>query len=171
MKTGHQAGVVSDSDSPPLRHSPQSAAVDQPFIPLPDALSPILPLFHAFLTDSDAVRLLHTSHSGALVLLPSYTFTSHIFQPPTLSSLRRLRDLCLTYSLCITQLGLPKNVKELTLDPTPPHLSPIPATVTALTLCPPMRSYTGGLEGHWAAMSAAASDWQDREPWRLPYPS
>ena len=136
---------------------------------LVDSLGPVLSIFHAFLADADAARLLRSSHTAALALLPGYTFASHIFQPSDLSSLRRLRDLGLTYDLRMTQLGLPQKIKEITMDPTSPHLSPIPASVLAMTLCPPMSSFRGGLEERWVAMSAAANDWQHRSPWQMPH--
>ena len=132
--------------------------------PLLDALHPVLSLFHSLLTDADAARLLRSSRTAALTLLPSYTFTSHIFKSVSLASLRRLRDLCLLYQLRITQLVLPHYLRDLTFDLTTPHLSPIPASVTAVTWGEPYE----GRDAAWAALSAAASHWQSAEPWRLP---
>ena len=37
----------------------------------------IISLFHSFLADAHAVRLLHPSHTAALALLPGDTFASH----------------------------------------------------------------------------------------------
>ena len=144
----------------------------RPSHPLLNALSPVLPLLHSFLTDADAARLLRTSRAAALALLPGYTFRSHIFYSDNLVSLRRLRDLGLTYSLRVTQLGLPRTVRELTFDSTPPHLSPIPASITALCLGPLIRSNTGAVEPIFSALSAAAGDWQEKQPWRThpPHP-
>ena len=134
-----------------------------------DALSPLLSLFQPFLDDADAARLLRTSRSTAIALLPGYTFTSHIFEPLSLTSLRRLRDLCLTYRLRITQLCLPEHIKRISFDADPPHLSPIPASVTALTVGRPYTNRSArDMVQRWAAFSAAAGDWQDRPPWRLP---
>ena len=131
-----------------------------------DALHPLLTLFQPFLDDDDAARLLRTSRTAALALLPGYTFTSHIFQPTSLASLLFLRRLCLTYRLRITQLDLPASLRTLTFNAASPRFSPIPASVTALSLCyHPVDS-----SPRWAAFSAAAADWPDREPWRLPDP-
>ena len=137
--------------------------------PLLDALPPVLSAFHSFLSSDDAVRLLRTSRTAALALLPGYSFTCHTFQPTCLVTLRRLRDLCALYHLRVTQLALPESITELTFDAAPPHLSPIPASVTALSLGP-VHSHPRFEHPRWAALSAAASDWQDREPWRLPDP-
>ena len=145
---------------PQLRRSQRIRARTSP--PLLDALAPILPLFHPFLDDAAAACLLRTSRTAALALLPGYAFTSHIFQPASLVSLRRLRDQCVAYRLRITQLALPEGITELTVG-APPHLSPIPASVTALSFGP---SY----DPRWAAFSAAAGDWQNSEHWRLPDP-
>ena len=38
-------------------------------------------------------------HTAALTLLPNYIFDSQVFEPAHLASLRRLRDLCLTYNV------------------------------------------------------------------------
>ena len=157
-----------DSDSLPVgsmqKPTSQSKRLRSADCPLLATLWPILSIFHSFLTDDDAARLLRTSHTAALALLPSYTFSSHIFSPVSITSLRRLRDLCLTYHLRITQLGLPHNIQDLTFDPTPPHLSPIPPSVISLTLC---CGHAGHVEPDWAAFSAVATDWYNREPWRL----
>ena len=138
-----------------------------------DALTPILPLFHSFLSDADAARLLRTSRTVALALLPGYAFTSHTFEPASDDSLLRLRDLCVLYRLRVSQLGLPYHMPFLTFDAVPPHLSPIPATVTALE-CGSVPWYTGSAfeNGRWATFSAAAAagDWQGSQRWRLPEP-
>ena len=154
-------------DPPPSRPS-QRERTQRSTLTL-DALRPVLSLFHPFLTDADAARLLRTSHTAALALLPGYTFTRHIFQPADLASLRRLRDLSLTYSLRVTQLALPEQMKELVFDPTSPGPSPIPPFVTALTFAPFSRGRSSQLaEPSWADFSAAASDWQNTNPWSLP---
>ena len=125
----------------------------------------MLPIFQPFLADADAAHLLRTSRSTAFALLRGYTFSSHTFQPTSLVSLRRLRDLCLRYSLRVTQLGLPAEMKELPFDPGPSHLSSIPASVTALSLGSP---YSGRVEERWAAFRAAAVDWGHRDECQLP---
>ena len=130
--------------------------------PLLDALRPLVPLFHPFLDDADAARLLRTSRTTALALLPGYTFSTHIFQPAYLASLLRLRELCLAYRLRIALLCLP-NLRDLTFDATPPHLSPIPASVTALSFGQAELDFEAFAPG-WVALSAAAGAWQDREP-------
>ena len=150
-------------------HNSSPSSPDSASCRLLNALPSVLPLFHAFLTDADAARLLRASNAAALALLSGYTFATHVFQPASVASLRRLRDLALTYGLRVTQLALPRRVEELTFDPTPPHPSPIPSSVLALSLGPPLISPVQ-VEPHWAAVSAAARDWQDLEPWRLPYP-
>ena len=166
MKRRRQPQRQQDS-SQPLRRSRRVKAQSHP--PLFDALRPLLPLFHALLPDDVAARLLRTSRTTALALLPGYTFTSHIFRPASLASMRSLRDLCALYRLRITQLALPERLKHLTFDSAPPHLSPIPASVVTLTLGQPYsNSEHSGAVRRWAALSAAARDWQDREPWRLP---
>ena len=109
-----------------------------------------------------------TSRTAALALLPGYSFTCHTFQPTCLVTLRRLRDLCALYHLRVTQLAVPPSKQELTLDPKSLHLSRIPTTVITLTFRPPMTD--SSVEPSWAAFSAAASDCQDREPWRLSDP-
>ena len=119
--------------SQPLRRSQRIRA--RSVAPLLDALRPILPHFHSFLTDDNAARLLRTSRTAAVTLLPSYTFTSHTFKLASLDCLRRLRDLCLTYRLRFTRLGL-RQLPELTFEPNLPHLSPIPPFVTALSFHP-----------------------------------
>ena len=136
-----------------------------------NALVPVLPLFHRFLTESDAARLLRSSHTTAITLLPCYAFTQHIFAAGSLASLHRLRRLCLRYGLRISQLSLPEHSSDITALSHYPlsqgQLSPIPPSVTALSLGPPARD-RHGIDPRWAAFSAAASDWQDREPWCLP---
>ena len=150
-------------------HNSSPSSPDPAPCPLLDALTSVIHLFHSFLADADAARLLRCSNAAALALLPGYTFRCHVFQPASVASLRRLRDLCLTYGLRVTQLALPRRVGELTFDPTPPHLSPIPSSVLALSLGP-LEISPAEVEPHWAALSAAASNWQNQEPWQLPYP-
>ena len=146
----------------------QAPSRSRAFPPLLDALRPILPLLNPLLTDADVSLLLRTSRTTALALLPGYTFTSHVFTPTSLGSLRRLRDLCLTYDLRVTQLSLPDAVKELPLDSTSPHMSPIPASVTALSLRPPRDGASCyQQQQRWAAFSAPAPGWQHREERRL----
>ena len=127
------------NDSQPLQRSQRTHLPPTPTLPpspLLDALTPLLPLFHAFLSDHDAARLLRTPRATALALLPGYAFTGHIFKATSLASLRRLRDLHLTYQLRITQLALSERMRmqNLTLDAAPPHLSPISASFIALSL-------------------------------------
>ena len=76
---------------------------------------------------------------------------------------------CVAYRLRITQLCLPTHLKHLPFEPYSAHLSPIPVSITALSVGRPHfhRDDRGVME-QWAAFSAAASDWQDRQPWRLP---
>ena len=152
-----------ESPPPPRRRSRRLLA--QAYPPLLDALWPVRTIVHSLLTDDDAARLLRTSRTTALTLLPRYTFSSHIFQPASLLSLRRLRNLSLAYDLRLTQLCLPGELESLSFDADAPHLSPIPPSVTALSLSPAHRQ-----EPHWRALSAAAGDWQDKEAWRLPKP-
>ena len=142
-------------------------------LPLLDALQPVFLLFQPFLSDDDAARLLSTSHATALTLLPGYAFTSHIFRPASLASLRRLRDQCVLYRLRITQLDLSASIKQLTFDDEPPDQSPIPASVIVLSFGAWMSDDEEDkkVDEGWAALSAAASDWQQRERWRLPRPS
>ena len=137
--------------------------------PLLAALRPLLSLLHPLLSDADAARLLRTSRTTALALLPSYTFTSHTFQPASLSSLRRLRELCLAYQLRITQLALGGGIVNVPFDSAPPHLSPFPPSVTALSFGV-FHSAAGGVDERWAAFSAAANEWQDSAEWGLPPP-
>ena len=83
------------------------------------------------------------------------------------------RCVCERCKLRVTQLCLPSSIDGLTSDAEPPRLSPIPASVTALSLSPhlPERDDAEAVRC-WAALSAAAaSDWQDKMPWRLPHPS
>jgi hypothetical protein len=149
-------------------HDVKTAGYSEPLqLRLSAVLQPVLLLFHSLLTDSDAARLLRSSRNLALSLLPCYTFTSHVFQPASLASLRRLRDLCTTYSIRITQLCLPSNIKTLPFDLALPHLSPIPPSVTALTLGP-LATCKGGVNRRWTALSAAACYWQNRKPWCPP---
>ena len=134
------------------------------------ALTPILPLLHAFLDDADAARLLRTSHTAALALLRGYVFTKHVFQPADLASLRRLRDHSRTYGLRLIQLDLPGNVRELTFDPSPPHLSPIPASVVDLNLSPgfPKRwddEPSWDAVARWSMLMAALRDRPVSESW------
>ena len=137
--------------------------------PLLHALQPIVPHFHPFLADADAARLLRSSRSAALCLLQGYAFTSHLFEPADLASLLRLRDLAVTYGLRIRQLAVPGDLKELSFDPTPPHLSPIPASVLALSFgsVAKEKDQLTKSEQWWAAFSCAADDWQHRERWRV----
>ena len=146
------------ADSQPLHRSARVRCRAITSSPLLDALTPLLPLFHPFLNDHDAARLLRTSRTTALALLPSYAFTSHMFRPASLASLRRLRDLCVAYKLRISQLALPHELMDLSCDATPPHHWPIPASVTALSLSPlgPKRDDSGDSRC-WAALSAAAA--------------
>ena len=130
-------------------------------------MRPLRSAFQPFLTDENAARLLRTSHTAALTLLSGYPFTAHIFQPTSLHSLRRLRDLCLLYKLRITQLAVPERLKRLNFDAAPPHLSPIPTSVPALTLGAPGKDTNRKKERRWATFSAAACDSRDRELWCL----
>ena len=164
--SAHRRGLAAAAPGSLQTHqSPRIAA------PLRRPASPPTPL-PPFLDDADAARLLRTSRITALTLLPGHTFTSHIFQPASLVTLRRLCDLCALYQLRVSQLSVPADVRRLMFDALPPHLSPIPASVTALTLGHSPYTAFGEVQPSWAALSTAASDWQDREPWRLPvYPS
>ena len=146
---------------PGCRHLPHTC----PFL---DALAPVQSVFHPFLADADAARLLRTSRTAALALLPGYTFTRHIFQPSDVDSLRRLRDVSLTYRFRVTLLALPRDAGNLTFDFAPPHLSPIPSSVTALSFGPLDAHFPAWSERRWAAFCAVADDWQERPPWRLP---
>ena len=145
--------------------------------PLLDALRPVLPLFHSLLADADAARLLRTSRSTALALLPGYTFTTHIFQILSTSSLRCLRDLGLVYGLRISQLVLGPNVKVFGFDTARLHQSPFPSTLTSLRIGyyrAVLRFISHGhsyveQEQRWAALSAAACHWQHTGPWQLPH--
>ena len=139
--------------------------------PLLDALRPILPLFHSLLSDADAARLLRTSRTTVLALLSGYSFNIHIFQPASVPSLCRLRDLYLTYQLPNTQLvlHLTPSWKVVGFDPARTDLSPFPSTLTRprighYEVSPPKHDEQ---EQHWAALSAAACHWQDTEPWQL----
>ena len=152
--------------SHPRRRSRRVRA--QTVAPLLDYLQPVLPLFHSLLTKADAVRLLRTSRTSASALLSLYSATNHTFQPASLASLRLLRDLCLTHGLRVKQLALPGDVQEMSFDSTPPYLSPIPASVTVISLSQPLICKGRQPPPSWAAFSAAAADWQDRQPWRLP---
>ena len=141
--------------------------------PLLDALRPILPLFHSLLSDADAARLLRTSRTTVLALLSGYSFNIHIFQPASVPSLCRLRDLYLTYQLPNTQLvlHLTPSWKVVGFDPARTDLSPFPSTLTRprighYEVSPPKHDEQ---EQHWAALSAAACHWQDTEPWQLPH--
>ena len=150
-----------------MQPSPSKPPIAPPACPLCVALRPVLPLFHSFLTDSDAAHLLRI-RKAAVALLLGYAFTSHTFQPTSLASLRLLRDLCLTYCLLIRQVSLPADVKQLVVDPAPPHLSPIPPSVLALSLG--SSGYQDEPEPSWAALSEAASGWPGTSLWRLPTP-
>ena len=163
----------------PRRRSARLTARAHP--PLLDALRPLLSHLHSFLSDDDAARLLRTSRTTALTLLPSYAFTRHVFQPASLASLRRLRELCLAYRLRIAQLDLPHQLTAFACEPALPHLSPIPASVTSLALGSFNTdvSQSGDQDAatasastrRWAAFRAAADDWQDSAAWRLPRPN
>ena len=65
----------------PLPQPPPGSKLPVPITspPLLNALHPILPVFHSFLADADAARLLRTSRTAAMTLLPGYAFTNHIF--------------------------------------------------------------------------------------------
>ena len=122
--------------------------------------------------------MLRTSRTTALALLPGYALKSRILEPSSLAFLRSLRDLYQAYGLRITQLSLSADIESITLDVDSPHLSPIPPSVTCLTLGPSPTVYrrlsadqedvVREVDRKWVAMSAAAADWPDREPWRLP---
>ena len=97
-----------------------------------------------------------------------------MFEPASLASLRGLRDLGVAYQLRIAQLCTPSSIADLTFDAGPPHLSPIPASVTALSLGVSY-AHRDISASSWgvrcgAAITAAASDWQGREPWHLLHP-
>ena len=155
---------ASASLSQPLHRSQRCRDRVNP--PLLDALRPVLPLFHSLLADADAARLLRTSRTTALALLPGYAFASHTFEAASLSSLCNLRDLCLTYGFRISQLGLGRDFTVVDFDCSPPHLSPFPSTLTSLRLG---QLYQSVEKQRWAALSAAACHWQHTEPWLLPH--
>ena len=105
----HSEGVCASSSSllRSERLPPLSTA------PLHDALRPVLPLFQPFLTDADAARLLRTSRTTALTLLPCYTFRTHTFDIASAASLQTLSDLCLAYQLRIIRLRLEQHAEPL----------------------------------------------------------
>ena len=74
-----------------------------------------------------------------------------------------MRNLCLAYRLRVTQCCVHALTTHIPFDLTRPDLSPIPASVTSLTL-------STCYDPRWRTFSAAGGDWQDREPWRLPDP-
>ena len=149
-----------DSGSEYLRPSPRALPC------VIDVLRPVVSLFQPFLADADAARLLRTSRTAALALLAGHVFRSHTFQPTSLASLIRLRDLCLRYGLRVTQLALPPHIHTIAVDPSPPHQSPIPTSVIVLSLGSLTAQWTA-LKPSWAALCAAAVDWQERPPWSL----
>ena len=80
MKRSQQ--LQSLDPQPQLSQLPSQRIRARTSAPLLDALTPVLPLFHSFLTDDDAAR---TSRTAALALLPVYAFSSHVFEPPPLA--------------------------------------------------------------------------------------
>ena len=98
-----------------------------------NALAPLLPLFHTALRRRRSTPPAHLAHrrTGPAVRLRVHqSFVRAGLTHP----LRRLRDLCLLSRLRVIQLALPDNITELSFDAAPPHLSPISASVTALSL-------------------------------------
>ena len=153
----------------PPRRSERLRQQTDPFThPLYTAISAIRPLFHRFLTDEDAGRLLRVARSFISPILSSFTFHHHIFEPPTLTSLHRMRRVYEENGLRVTQMGIP-NVKDLSLDPVT-GASPLPSSLLALVLAPPMHGLysSTAVEPAWAAFSAVAADWQHRPPYCLP---
>ena len=139
------------------------------FPPVVDALRPILPAFRPFLTDADAARLWRTSRVVARTLLSGYSFNSHVFQPVfNLRSLRQLRDLHEAYGLLIRQLRLGQNVLDLSFDHTPPHRSPVPASVTGLILGSTFTEDDSQRRCWTALCSGADHCWEGRDPWKRP---
>ena len=168
MKRGQQQRCDNDgAPSQTLHRSKRCRDTASP--PLLDALRPILPIFHSLLADADAARLLRTSRTAALALLPGYTFTTHTFEPDFLPSLRRLRDLSLAYQLRITQLGLGRDIAAVDFDDAPPHLSPFPSSLTSLRIGYYQDQERSVVGQRWAALTTAACDWQHTEPWQMPH--
>ena len=93
------------------------------------------------------------AHTAARALLPGYTFTRHICEQSDVASLRHLRDRCLSH-------------EQLSFDPTPPHLSPLPASVLALSLGPDASGKPS--EQWWAAFGAVAGSSDSRGVCREP---
>ena len=140
-----------------VRSSPQ--LLNSPVTPV-QLLS--IPHLHAIATSHRSVTTPHNAQPS----LPSCPPSTH-FQPSSIDSLRRLRDFCLTYRLRMTRLCLPLGMMELTFDPIHPHPSLVPASVTALALCP-LDTDQDKSEAD-SALNAAAweSHWQDRHFGRL----
>ena len=140
--------------------------------PLYRAIDPIRPVFHRFLTDDDAARLLRVAHSFIAPILAAFTFHSHIFEPTTLLQLARLKTVYEGNGLHVTQMGVPADVKRLQLDSVTGE-SPLPRSLLSLVLAHPMHNIYNHakLEARWAAFSAAAADWHTRPQYSLPHSS
>ena len=80
LKRRQQQLQRSEGSQRPRRSTPIK---QRAYSPLLDALRPLLPLLHSFLDDGDTARLLRTSRTTALALLPGYT--SPLRQPPLLA--------------------------------------------------------------------------------------
>ena len=63
-------------------------------------------MFHGFISDECAARLLRASHTVATSLLPGYTFHHHIFKPDCVEELWRLKGLCEAYDVRQTRMCL-----------------------------------------------------------------
>ena len=137
--------------------------------PLYCAIDPIRPVFHRFLSDDDAARLLRVARSFIAPILAAFTFHSHIFEPTTLLELARMKTVYEGNGLHVTQMGMPADVKQLQLDPMTGE-SPLPHSLLSLMLTQPMHDVFDStkLEPRWATFSAAAADWHTRPAHCLP---
>ena len=98
------------------------------------SLIPVRTLLHSLLSDDDAARLLRVSRTVATLLLRSYTFTQHVFEPMNMEEIRRLRALYETYDMRPTRMCVHAQM-EVTLEAGNGR-SPFPSSVTSLLTGP-----------------------------------
>ena len=95
------------------------------------ALTPVGLIFHQFLGDKNAARLLRVSRKMSHELLTGYTFHSHVFElkGPHPKWLHHMKTLYELYNMGIQRLLLPLSVKRLRMED---GRSPLPSALTVL---------------------------------------
>lgn len=104
-----------------------------PLPPFLSALTPVRLLFHSFLTDEDAARLLRVSRTTATSLLASYTFHQHVFEPISVDEMRRLKALYEAYDMRPTRMCQHRDFAEKSRLVAGGE-SPFPSSLTSLML-------------------------------------